>query len=174
VFYYADEFNLSWFPTLRAMWSPKGQQVMIPTPAQPTKHYGIGAVDYHTGETVVLVKRHKRRKEIAELLDALVEKHPTGTIYVAWDNAGTHEDDEVEVAVRAAAGRLVLLYLPTYSPWLNPIEMLWRQFRREVTHNELFQTVKSLLIAARAFFDRYNQEPCRILSVIGSHAQNVI
>ena len=156
------------------MWSPKGQQVMIPTPAQPTKHYGIGAVDYYTGETVVLVKRRKRRKEIAELLDALVEKHPTGTIYVAWDNAGTHEDDEVEVAVRAAAGRLVLLYLPTYSPWLNPIEMLWRQFRREVTHNELFQTVKSLLAAAREFFDRYNQEPCRILSVIGSHAQNVI
>ena len=156
------------------MWSPKGQQVMIPTPAQPTKHYGIGAVDYYTGETVVLVKRRKRRKEIAELLDTLVEKHPTGTIYVAWDNAGTHEDDEVEVAVRAAAGRLVLLYLPTYSPWLNPIEMLWRQFRREVTHNELFQTVKSLLAAAREFFDRYNQEPCRILSVIGSHAQNVI
>ena len=37
------------------------------------------------------------------------------------------------MAVRAAAGRLVLLYLPTYSPWLNPIEMLWRHFRREVT-----------------------------------------
>ena len=26
VFYYADEFNLSWFPTLRAMWSPKGSR----------------------------------------------------------------------------------------------------------------------------------------------------
>lgn len=177
MFYYADEFNLSWFPTLRAMWSPKGQQVMIPTPAQPTKHYGIGAVNYYTGETVVLVKRHKRRQEIAELLEALLTKHPTGTIYVAWDNAGTHEDDEddeVESVVRAAAGRLILLYLPPYSPWLNPIEMLWRQFRREVTHNELFQTVKSLLAAAREFFDRYHREPARILSVIGSHAQNLI
>ncbi len=76
--------------------------------------------------------------------------------------------------VRAAAGRLVLLYLPTYSPWLNPIEMLWRQFRREVTHNELFQTVKSLLAAAQDFFDRYNQKPARMLSVIGAHAQNRI
>jgi putative transposase len=123
VFYYADEFNISWYPTLRAMWSPKGQQVMIPTPAQPTKHYGIGAVNYHHGDTVVLLKRHKRRQEIAELLEALLDKHPTGTIYVAWDNAGTHEDDEVESVLRAAAGRLVLLYLPTYSPWLNPIEM---------------------------------------------------
>jgi DDE superfamily endonuclease len=95
---------------LRAMWSPKGkgQQVMIPTPAQPSRHYGIGAVDYHRGERVVLLKRHKRRKELAELVEALGDQHPRGTISVAWDNAGTHEDDEVEMVVRAAAGRLVV------------------------------------------------------------------
>jgi putative transposase len=151
------------------MWSPKGQQVMIPTPGQPTKHYGLGAVNYHTGETEVIFRRHKRRKEVAELLQRLVDKHPSGTIYVAWDNASTHEDDEIEIVVRAAAGRLVLLYLPTYSPWLNPAERLWRQFRRDVTHCELFETVKALLAAAQAFFDRCNQRPDMVLSIIGSH-----
>ena len=105
---------------------------MIPTPGQPTQHYGIGAVNYQTGETVVLFRRHERRRESAELLQALLDKHPTGTIHGAWDHASTHEDDAVEAVVRGAAGRLVLLYLPTYSPWLNPIEMLWRHFRREV------------------------------------------
>lgn len=164
---------MSWHPTLRAMWSPRGQQVMIPTPGQPTRHYGIGAVNYHTGETLVIVRRRKRRKEIAELLQALVDKHRSGTIYVAWDNAITHEDDEVEAMVRAAAGRLVLLYLPTYSPWLNPIEMLWRAFRRDVTHCELFETVKALLAATREFFDRCNTMPLKVLSIIGSKmAQN--
>jgi len=143
---------------------------MIRTPGQPTKHYGIGAVNYHTGETTVIVRKHKRRREIAELLQLLVDKHPTGTIYVAWDNASTHEDDEVEAVVRAAAGRLVLLYLPTYSPWLNPIEMLWRHFRREVTHCELFETVKVLLAATRDFFARYNQTPEKVLSIIGSRS----
>jgi putative transposase len=173
VFYYADEFNLSWFPTLRAMWSPKGQQVMIPTPGQPDKYYGIGAVNYHTGETVVLFRLHKRRREIAQLLEVLLERHPKETIYVAWDNVSTHEDEEVEAVVRAAAGHLVLLYLPTYSPWLNPIEMLWRHFRREVTHCELFETKPALLAAARDFFERYNQCPERTLSVIGSNAKKV-
>ena len=130
-------------------------------------------MNYHTGETVVLFRRHKRRREIAELLQALLDKHPTGTIHVAWDNASTHEDDEVEAVVRGAAGRLVLLYLPTYSPWLNPIEMLWRHFRRAVTHCELFVTVKALLAAARDFFDRYNQRPHAVLSIIGSNAVTV-
>ena len=112
VFYYADEFNLSWMPTLKAMWSPKGQQVMIQTPGRPTNHYGIGAVNYHTGQNVVLLRRRKRRREVAELLQALVDRHPTETVYVAWDNASTHEDDEVDAVVRGAAGRLVLLLSP--------------------------------------------------------------
>jgi len=170
VFYYADEFNVSWLPTLRALWSPLGQQIKIPTPGQPYKRYGLGAVNYHTGETVILFRRRKRRLEVAELLQALVDKHPTGTIYVAWDNADTHEDDEVEAVVRAAAGRLVLLYLPTYSPWLNPIEMLWRHFRREVTHCELFENMDALMKAAQDFFDRHNLIPKRVLSIIGAQA----
>ena len=103
VFYHADEFNLSWHPTLRAMWSPVGQQVMIPTPAQPTRRYGLGAVNWHTGETVVLTRRRKRRREVAELLQALVDKHPHERIYVAWDNADTHDDEDVDAVVRAAA-----------------------------------------------------------------------
>jgi putative transposase len=152
------------------MWSIKGQQVMIPTPGQPKVHYGLGAVNYHTGETVVIIRKRKRRLEVAELLQMLVEKHPHGTIYVAWDNASTHQDDDVEAVVRAAAGRLVLLYLPTYSPWLNPIEMLWRHFRREVTHCELFETVKVLIEASYNFFRRYNQTPDRVLSIIGAYS----
>jgi transposase len=168
VFYYADEFNVSWLPTLRALWSPVGQQVMIPTPGQVYRRYGLGAVNYSTGETVVLFRQRKRRCEVAELLQAILDRHPTETVYIAWDNSGTHQAKEVEALVRSAAGRLILLYLPTYSPWLNPIEMLWRHFRREVTHCELFESVKALLKAAQNFFDRYNQCPEMVLSIIGA------
>jgi transposase len=153
-FYYTDEFNVNWLLILRAMWSPKGQQVMIGPLGQSKRCYGIGAVNYYTGETVVLVRRRKRRKEIGGLLQALLYKHPEGTIYVAWDYANTHYDDEVEAVVIGAAGCLVLFYLPTYSPWLNPIEMLWRHFRREVTHCELFENVKALINATYEFFNR--------------------
>jgi putative transposase len=154
------------------MWSPVGQQVMIPTPRQPYKRYGLGAVNYHTGETVVIFRRRKRRREVAELLEILLDKHPNETIYVAWDNSNTHQDDEVEAVIRAACGRLILLYLPTYSPWLNPIEMLWRHFRREVTHGELFASVKALIEASQNFFDRYNQQPHLVLSIIGASQAN--
>jgi hypothetical protein len=45
VFYYADEFKVSWMPSLGAMGSPVGQQIMIRTPGQPPKQDGIGAVN---------------------------------------------------------------------------------------------------------------------------------
>jgi len=151
------------------MWSPKGQQVMIPTPGKSTRRYGIGGVNYHTGETVVMVRKHKRRPEIAEFLELLLDKHPHETIYVAWDNANTHQDDEVEAVVRDAAGQLVLLYLPTYSPWLNPIEMLWRHYRREVTHCELFTSMTKLVNATLDFFSRCNQTSANVLSIIGAN-----
>lgn len=150
------------------MWTPIGQQVMISTPGQPYKRYGIGAINYHSGETVVIFRKRKRRAQIAELLQALIQKHRDQTIYLVWDNVNTHQGEEIEAVIRAAAGRLVLLYLPTYSPWLNPIEMLWRHFRREVTHCELFESVDRLIQASKNFFDRYNLMPSKALSIIGA------
>ncbi|GMV09913.1 MAG: hypothetical protein AMXMBFR55_16470 [Gemmatimonadota bacterium] len=118
----------------------------------------------------MLGHRRKRRREIAELLQALVDKHPHERVYVAWDNAGTHQDEEVEAVRRAAAGRLVLLDLPTYSrPWLHPIEMLWRQWRRKVTHCELFTSLQALLAATKDFFDRDNRRPGGGRSIVGAH-----
>lgn len=75
--------------------------------------------------------------------------------------------------VRGAAGRLVLLYLPTYSPWLNPTEMLWRHFRREVTHCELFDTMADLVEATYDFFSRHNETPDRVRSIIGATRHNL-
>jgi putative transposase len=46
--------------------------------------------------------------------------------------------------------------------------MLWRQFRREVTHCELFANVQALLAATGEFFDRCNRRPGGVRSILGS------
>lgn len=65
---------------------------MMPTLGQPHQRYGLGAVNEHTGDTVVLFRRRKRRRAVAERLLSPVDRHPTDTIYVAWDDADTHFD----------------------------------------------------------------------------------
>jgi len=148
------------------MWTRIGQQVEIPTPGQERRAYGIGAVNYHTGATVMLTRKHKRKPDIADMLRALLAQHVTGTIYLVLDNSPTHFGDDIDAVVGEADGRLVLLYLPTYSPWLNPIEMLWRSMRYAVTHCELFTSLAEL---ERAFLDYFARVPrINVCSIIGS------
>ena len=150
------------------MWTLRGQQIDIPTPGQEQRAYGIGAVNYHTGETVMLTRDHKRKAAIAMLLRALLERHATGTIYLTWANATTHFDGEIDAVLKEAHGRLVVAYLPTYSPWLNPIEMLWRSMRYAVTHCELFTSLSELTTAFLEYFLNLKAETVR--RIIGSKA----
>jgi transposase len=153
------------------MWTLRGQQIEIQTPGQEERAYGIGAVNYHTGETVMITRNHKRKPDIAAMLRALVAHHPTGTIYLALDNSPTHFDDDIDVVLKEAEGRLVLLYLPTYSPWLNPIEMLWRSMRYAVTHCELFTSLCDLTTAFLDYFLTVTREMVR--TIIGSKAKQL-
>jgi hypothetical protein len=85
---------------------------MVPTAGQPAKREGLGAVNGHTGDTVGLLRRRTRRREVAARLQAVVDKPPPGTIDRAWDHADPQAADEAEAIVRAAAGRSVLLSWP--------------------------------------------------------------
>ena len=54
-------------------------------------------------------------------------------IYLAWDNWPVHSHPLVLEALQKDL-RICVLPLPTYAPWLNPIEKLWRLVRQEVEH----------------------------------------
>lgn len=46
------------------------------------------------------------------------------------DNASTHKSEEVEELARAQG--LEIIFLPAYSPDLNPIEKVWANFKRNL------------------------------------------
>lgn len=54
-------------------------------------------------------------------------------IYLVWDNWPVHEHPVVQAAI-AKDPRIRVLALPTYAPWLNAIEKLWRLVRQETVH----------------------------------------
>ena len=85
-------------------------------------------------------------------------------IYIVSDNASYHtkakkmikeningEFDDINEYV-------VFVYMPPYSPDLNPIELMWRFIRRHVTHNKYFSDVEDLRIAITNFLKQYEKE----------------
>lgn len=54
-------------------------------------------------------------------------------IYLVLDNWPVHFHPKVQTALQRDP-RLRLVPLPTYAPWLNNIEKLWRWIKQRVTH----------------------------------------
>jgi transposase len=82
-------------------------------------------------------------------------------VYVVEDNWSIHHHDDVQAAL-ADLPRLEIVWLPTYSPWLNPIEKLWRWLRQDVLKlHRLADDWRMLRERVNAFLDQF---------AAGSHA----
>lgn len=80
-----------------------------------------------------------------------------GQVVVIWDNAPCH----IARMVTGHAEELgvELVFLPGYSPDLNPIEGLWDWMRDEVTRGHCHVSLRSLREACQAFITEINADP---------------
>jgi hypothetical protein len=87
-------------------------------------------------------------------------------LFVIWDNWPVHW--QADVLTKAGELNIHLLWLPTYAPWTNPIEKLWRWLKQEVLHNhqlaEHFDTLKE---QARTFLNRFTHGSTQLLRYVG-------
>lgn len=74
---------------------------------------------------------------VARLRQCLVEvdrRYPDALrIYIVWDNWPNHLHPSLQRFLEDYP-RISFLALPTYAPWLNAIEKVWRLIRQYVTH----------------------------------------
>ena len=80
------------------------------------------------------------------------------------DNASWHKKATREVEGEYA-GKFEAVYLPPYSPDLNPIERVWRLLRRKCTHNKYFDSIETLQNVLQEFLAQY-AKPNEILRTL--------
>lgn len=68
-------------------------------------------------------------------------------VLLIMDQAGWHTSHDLVIP-----DKMAIEYLPPYSPELNPVERLWWWLRKEVTHNEVFQTLEAIMDALEKEF----------------------
>jgi transposase len=94
------------------------------------------------------------------------KRYPTDKLVFLIDNSKPHKAGIVK-QFAIEDGNIHLEYLPRYTSFkCNPIERLFKWFRRVVTHNEFFETISDLKNAIRAFFRAAANLPKRVVSLL--------
>ena len=87
-------------------------------------------------------------------------------IVIVVDNFRIHWAKAVQTWLHSHRTQIRLYFLPTYAPRLNPIERVWRHFRRHVTDNYFFRTLTRLMSATEFFLNELAQSPESVLSLV--------
>ncbi|MEA3095962.1 IS630 family transposase [Caballeronia mineralivorans] len=136
---YFDEAGFSASPPVQRGWSPVGEPHRV-VPQPHCRRSVLGAFDY--GANLLrheLSKATIKRPAVVQFLDQIAQEgDPARMTVVVLDNAKIHHYIEQETLDRwFIEHRMVLFYLPAYSPELNLIEIVWKHakyhWRRFVT-----------------------------------------
>ncbi|ECK5920952.1 IS630 family transposase, partial [Salmonella enterica] len=151
--FYQDEVDIDLNPKIGADWMPKGQQKRIATPGQNQKHYLAGALHSGTGRVHYVSGSSKSSDLFISLLETLRRTYRRAkTITLVADNYIIHKSRKVERWLEENP-KFRLLFLPMYSPWLNPIERQWLSLHETITRNHQCRYMWQLLKQVAQFMN---------------------
>jgi len=132
----------------------------------------IGALNPLTGQVDYLDNYVVGRAKVIEFYGQLVEAYPRArTLCVIQDNWSIHTNPEVLKALKDWP-QVEPVWLPTYAPWLNPIEKVWRWLRQDVLkmHRQA-DDWEALQARVHGFLDQFADGSERLLEYVGLRGQ---
>ena len=126
-----------------------------------------GALDVRTGRLFTWQRAKFDRHTLSRYFKALDAEYPdVDLIFVVLDNWPLHFHPDVLAAL--VNTKIVLLPLPTYAPWTNPIEKVWRKLYQELLHqHDLADRWSDLQTLVQAWLDQYARASTDLLHYVG-------
>jgi transposase len=168
---FVDEVTFTQWPHVSSNWC---EQAPAPRPLADRKQSKyrrsrlVAALDASTGQLCFLQDNRIGGEVFAHFLRQLDAAYPQAQrLYLIWDNWPVHSCEEVQQEL-ARLPRVQVVSLPTYAPWLNPIEKLWRKFREEVDYlHDLADDWDALRARVRQYFSQFAAGSLSLLHSVG-------
>lgn len=94
----------------------------------------VGLLDAISGRTIAWDCKSVTADRLARYFKQIGGLYPDARkIYLVMDNWPVHFHPKVTEALKSDS-RVEVVALPTYAPWLNNIEKLWRWLKQRVSH----------------------------------------
>ena len=133
-------------------WAPKDTKVAVDQTSGRKRLNVHGAIDLETGKTKMIDVLTVDALSTIALLLAIEMMYPgKRLIHVFLDNARYHHAQLVQEWLAMPGRRIMLHFIPTYCPHLNPIERLWGLMHKHTTHNKCYATYNAFCEAMLGF-----------------------
>lgn len=131
------------------MWIPPEERDPVVMHAPTRKSVALfGGVCVSDGRFAYHLEKIFNADSFKDFLKVLLRRRKKGKkILLILDNAKYHHAKALQPWLEDQKMHLELLFLPPYSPELNPIERVWKLVRRLCTHNQYFPTLDDLIAA---------------------------
>ena len=168
---FADEASFAQWGSLGYTWAPRGQQPLVKTCGKRKGYKVWGLIDYFSGR--LFDRGDPGRFNAAGYCAflATVLAQTDRPIIVIQDGARYHTAQATQQFIAQHADRLTVHQLPSYSPDYNPIEHLWRNVKRDKTHNRYFPTFESLIQAVEDGLGHFQAHPTAVKQVMGRYLE---
>jgi putative transposase len=116
----------------------------------------FAALDVATGQVLTQCKPRHRHQEFLQFLKHIEANVPQELdVHLIVDNYATHKHLKVRSWL-AARPRYHVHYVPTYSSWLNQVEIWFHIITQKAIRRGTFRSVKDLIAKIQRFIDNYN------------------
>lgn len=116
----------------------------------------IAALAVHTGEITAKPIKSNNAKNFLKFLKSLDRKYRNKKIHIIADNLSVHKHADVKKWLEGKR-KIKLHFTPTYSSWLNQVEIWFNILTKDVLKGGIWKSNKQLVDQLIAYIKTYNE-----------------
>jgi transposase len=124
--------------------------------------YAYAAVSVADGELDTLILPHINGACMQLFLHEVAARHPEDRVVMVLDGAGWHKPSALRIP-----HNIRLVFLPPYSPELNPVEHIWDELREKSFGNMVFNSLDALEDQLEVGLRTLELDRSRVQSIVG-------
>ncbi len=140
---FQDEARFGRMSNPRTCWAPAPKRPLVSRALIREFKYEYAVVSPRDGDLDYMTSEKMNTQNMSRFLKQVSQSHEKDFMVMVLDGAPSHKGKELEVP-----GNIALVFLPSYSPELNPAEQIWNVLRRDYFANKVFDSLNAATLQA--------------------------
>ena len=157
-----DEGRFGRISNPRRCWAPHGIRPVVHSQMVREYTYAYVAASPHDGTMDSLIMPEVSEQAMSIFLREVSDRHPDEFILMIMDGAGWHKAKALKIPENMA-----LIFLPPYSPELNPVEHIWDSIRENDFSNTVFNSIEAVEDQLARSLAELEKDPAKVIGLTG-------